>query len=266
MKKNLLLGLLIGISIAVFADKTAVPAAIYLQNLPGERIGEWTDQQIIADLQAQGMIVITHDCSSLPKTSPELETAILEWHRTLANHLTDYDTDTTTIESRSMYFIPEGYTYRKEAVWNFVDHGADGSLEYIMRKYNQYVVPNLGRDSAFVYTDMLTRTGEQIDYNLYVDIIYPTGTATKQVPLLINHSSSDYRQNQTRPEAAKNTIYRTIYQLGCLTTGYAFANMDHCYNPVARDVVYKYFDDGYTLDDWMAWLAIRHVFVTCAVT
>ena len=250
MKRNLLLGLLIGISMAVFADKTAVPAAIYLQNLPGERIGEWTDQQIIADLQAQGMIVITHDCSSLPKTSPELETAILEWHRTLANHLTDYDTDTTTIESRSMYFIPEGYTYRKEAVWNFVDHGADGSLEYIMRKYNQYVVPNLGRDSAFVYTDMLTRTGEQIDYNLYVDIIYPTGTATKQVPLLINHSSSDYRQNQTRPEAAKNTIYRTIYQLGCLTTGYAFANMDHCYNPVARDVVYKYFDDGYTLDDW----------------
>ena len=250
MKRNLLLGLLIGLSMAVFADKVAVPAAIYLQNLPGERVGEWTDQQIIADLQAQGMIVITHDCSSHPTTSPELETAILEWHRTLAGHLTDYDTDTTTIESRSMYFIPEGYTYRKVAVWNFVDHGADGSLEYIMRKYNQYVVPNLGRDSAFVYTDMLTRTGEQIDYNLYMDIIYPTGNASKQVPLLINHSSSDYRQNQTRPEAAKNTVYRTIYQLGCLTTGYAFVNMDHCYNPVARDVVYKYFDDGYTLDDW----------------
>lgn len=250
MKRNLLLGLLIGFSMGVFADKEPVPAAIYLQNLPGERIGQWTDQQIIADLQAQGMIVITHDCSAYPTTSPELETAILEWHRTLAGHLTDYDTDTTTIESRAMYFIPEGYTYRKVAVWNFVDHGADGSLEYIMRKYNQYVVPNLGRDSAFVYTDMLTRTGEQIDYNLYVDIIYPTGTATKQVPLLINHSSSDFRQSQTRPEADKNTVYRTIYQLGCLTTGYAFANMDHCYNPVARDVVYKYFDDGYTLDDW----------------
>ncbi len=250
MKRNFLLGLLVGLSMAVFADKTAVPAAIYLQNLPGERVGEWTDQQIIADLQAQGMIVITHDCSSYPTTSPELETAILEWHRTLAGHLTDYDTDTTTIESRAMYFIPEGYTYRKVAVWNFVDHGADGSLEFIMRKYNQYVVPNLGRDSAFVYTDMLTRTGEQIDYNLYMDIIYPTGNASKQVPLLINHSSSDYRQNQTRPEAAKNTVYRTIFQLGCLTTGYAFANMDHCYNPVARDVVYKYFDDGYTLDDW----------------
>ena len=250
MKRNLLLGLLIGLSMAVFADKIAVPAAIYLQNLPGERVGEWTDQQIIADLQAQGMIVITHDCSGHPTTSPELETAILEWHRTLAGHLTDYDTDTTTIESRSMYFIPEGYTYRKVAVWNFVDYGADGTLEYIMRKYNQYVVPNLGRDSAFVYTDMVTRTGEQIDYNLYMDIIYPTGAASKQVPLLINHSSSDYRQNQTRPEAAKNTVYRTIFQLGCLTTGYAFANMDHCYNPVARDVVYKYFDDGYTLDDW----------------
>ena len=61
---------------AVFADKTAVPAAIYLQNLPGERVGEWTDQQIIADLQAQGMIVITHDCSSYPTTSPELETEL----------------------------------------------------------------------------------------------------------------------------------------------------------------------------------------------
>ena len=247
---KLFIFLCVGCCIAAYAEKKLVPVAIYMQNLPCERIGQWTDEQCIADLQAQGMIVITHDCSSYPTTSPELETAILEWHRTLAGHLTDYDTDTTTIESRSMYFIPEGYTYRKVAVWNFVDHGADGSLEYIMRKYNQYVVPNLGRDSAFVYTDMLTRTGEQIDYNLYMDIIFPTGNASKQVPLLINHSSSDYRQNQTRPEAAKNTVYRTIFQLGCLTTGYAFANMDHCYNPVARDVVYKYFDDGYTLDDW----------------
>ena len=110
MKRYFLLGLLVGLSMAVFADKEPVPAAIYLQNLPGERVGEWTDQQIIADLQAQGMIVITHDCSSYPTTSPELETAILEWHRTLAGHLTDYDTDTTTIESRAMYFIPEGYT------------------------------------------------------------------------------------------------------------------------------------------------------------
>lgn len=247
---KLFIFLCVGCCIAAYAEKKLVPVAIYMQNLPCERIGQWTDEQCIADLKAQGMIVIPHDCSEHPTTSPELETAILEWHRTLAGHLTDYDTDTTTINSKSMYFIPEGYTYRKIAVWNFVDHGADGSLEYIMRKYNQYVVPNLGRDSAFVYTDMLNRKGEQIDYNLYMDIIYPTGTSSKQVPLLINHSSSDIRQNQTNPEADKNTVYRTIYQLGCLTTGYAFANMDHCYNPVARDAVYKYFDDGYTLDDW----------------
>ena len=51
MKRYFLLGLLVGLSMAVFADKEPVPAAIYLQNLPGERVGEWTDQQIIADLK-----------------------------------------------------------------------------------------------------------------------------------------------------------------------------------------------------------------------
>ena len=237
-------------AVQLYAEKVAVPAAVYLQNLPCPRIGAWSDSACIADLRAQGMIVICHDCSGYAHTSPELETSILEWHRTLASHLTDYDTDTTTINSKMMYFVPEGYTYRKAAVWNFVDHGADGSLEYIMRKYNQYVVPNLGRDSAFVYTDMVNRKGEPIDYNLYLDVVFPTGEASKQVPLLINHSSSDMRQSSFRPEATKNTVYRAIFQIGALTTGYAYACLDHCFNPVARDVVYQYFDDGYTLDDW----------------
>ena len=247
---KLFIFLCVGCCIAAYAEKDAVPVAIYMQNLPCERIGQWTDEQCIADLKAQGMIVIPHDCSEHPTTSPEFEDSFLTWYRTLASTLTNYDTDTTTGEERLIYFIPAGYTYRCVPVWNFVEHGADGSLEYMMVRYNKYVVPDLGRDSAFVYTDMLTRTGEQIDYNLYVDIVYPTGAASKQVPLLLNHSSSDLRQSNFRPSAALKTMYRAIFQVGCLASGYAYANMDHCYNPVARDAVYKYFDDGYTLDDW----------------
>src|SRR5690606_15152076 len=49
------------------------------------------------------------------------------------------------------------------------------------------------------------------------------------------------------PTAKKELAYRTIFPLGFLTSGYAFVNLDHCYNPLARRALYQHFGQ-YSLD------------------
>lgn len=250
MKKTLLSIVAFCFATMLLAQVQTKPVAVYLQNLPCARIGSLSDSEIKTQLENNGFYVLPLDCSTFPKTSPELETALVEWYKTLPSQCSTYETESLKLDLNNIYFIPEGYTYDKVAVWNIVEHGADGSLEYIIKTYNKEIVPVYGKDSAFVYTDMVDKSGNQLDYNMYVDIIYPSGTAAKQVPLLLNHSSNSPRQSPFNPTKANQVVYRTIFQLGFLTTGYAYANMDHCFNPVARNDVYKYFDNGYTLDDW----------------
>jgi len=233
----------------LWAEKKAVEVAVYLHHLPCQRLGEESDEACMARLQQQGFMVIPLDCSQFPPTSPELETALVRWHSRLKHTLSTYDTDSTTGDFNSIYYIPEGYAFDRVAVWNIAQHGAEGSMDYILNTWNKYIVPRFCRDSAFAYTDMVDKYGQALDYNLYVDIIYPSGHATQSVPLLLTFAGNSPRQNPYRPNQALPKVYTAIFQLGFLTTGYAYAIMDHCYNPLARNDVWKYFDD-YTLDHW----------------
>ena len=229
--------------------ETKVPVAVYLEHLPSARIGQWSDEQIITDLQSKGFYVLPLDCSAFPSTSPELETTLVEWCRTLPQWLEMHNPDSLSFSLDDIYYIPEGYTYDKVAVWNILEHGAEGTIEHIIDTWNQYIVPRFNRDSVSDYSEMVDKHGSVLDYNLYLDIIYPSGKATRSVPLLLTHAGNAPRQNPYRPNQGIKDIYGVIFQLGFLTTGYAYAIMDHCYNPLARNDVYKYFDD-YTLDHW----------------
>ena len=228
--------------------KKSKPVALYLQNLPIERLGSWTDQQIIDSLRNMGFIVATKDCSGMPATSPELETSLVEWYKTVPTYLKAFETDSEKCDLNNIYMIPAGYMYAKIAVWNIVDHAADGTLEYIINTWNEEIVPAYHKDSAHVYTDMVDQQGHQLDYNLYLDLIYPSGTSTKQVPLLINHASNSPRQGGSFYPSGGGANC-SIFPFGFMTTGYAFGNLDHCYNPLARGDVYKYFNK-FTLDDY----------------
>lgn len=228
--------------------KSKKPVALYLQNLPIERLGSWTDKQIIDSLKNMGFVVVTKDCQGMPTTSPQLETALVDWYKTVPNLLKNYESDSVSCDLNNIYMIPEGYMYAKIAVWNIVDHAADGTLEYIVNTWNEEIVPAFGKAPATVYTDMTDQDGNQLDYNLYLDLIYPSGTSSKQVPLLINHASNSPRQGGSFYPSGGGANC-SIFPFGFMTTGYAFANLDHCYNPLARADVYKYFNK-FTLDDY----------------
>ena len=250
MKK--LITVIMSLSLALFcmAEPVKKPVVFYLKNLPQERIGEWTDEKIKGDLEAEGYIVIEVDCSSYPKTSPELEEALVQFHINCKNVYSSYENAYQVVDIDNVHYVPEGYTIKKNIpVWNIKDHGADGSLEYIMKQWNNVIVSKHGVDPVTSPEQMTNPDGSPLDYNLYLDIIYPSGNASAKVPLLMNHSSNSPRWRPFAPEQKTEVIYRNMFPIGFLTTGYAFANIDHCFVPLARGETWGYFD-AYTLDDW----------------
>lgn len=226
------------------------PVAFYLENLPGERIGEYSDERIISDLQDDGFVVIEVDCSRYPQTSPELENALVEFHKNSPEVYSKYETADIEIDPDYIFYVPEGYTItRNIPVWNIEENGADGSVERVMDTYNSVIVPKFGVEPVTDPEQMKNPDGSDIDWNLYIDIIHPSGNASKDVPLLLNFSSNSPRMVPFSPLKTEEVVYRSIFPMGFMTTGYAWANADHCYNPLARGESWGYFDQ-YTLEDW----------------
>ena len=244
MKKLLTAFLLLSV-ILCNAEPVAKPVALYLKNLPVERIGEWTDAQIKADLESKGFIFIEHDCSSYPTDAEGLRLALTEYYAGFGSELAKYETAEVTADQYAIFCVPEGYTVTMEIpIWNIKDHGAEGSLDKIVKTWNDYIVKDYGVDPVTSVDQMYGKDGKPVDLNLYLDIVHPSGKASKNVPLLFNFSSADRRMKVYRPENGRNGI-----PLGFLTTGYAFASADHCYNPLAKAHVYKYYE-WYSLEDW----------------
>ncbi len=252
MKKNItaiiLLTFLSGIQL--HAEKVLKPVAFYLKNLPIERIGTETDEKVINDLKADNFLVVEVDCSAYPQTSPGLEEALVLFHENCPKLLSSYEDENTQIDYNTVFYVPEGYTItRNIPIWNIREHGAEGSLQRVMQTYNDVVAPKFKIPTVTKPEDMVGPAGQPIDYNLYMDIVHPTGNATQKVPLLLNFASNYPRMNPFTPKGGKEGIHSCIFYIGCLTTGYAFANVDHCYNPLSKVDYYGYFDQ-YTLDDW----------------
>ncbi len=232
------------------AQKTLKPVVFYLQNLPQERIGSLTDAVIIDSLQRQNFLVIPVDCSSFPRTSPGLEDRLITFHKASPTLLATYATATVEADLDNIYYVPEGHIlHYKIPIWNILDHGSEGITNRIMDTWNKEIVQTFGVSPVTSPEQMYDKFGNPIDYNMYMDLIYPSGTATKEVPLVINFSSNSPRQKPFNPTGTNEVVYRSIFPFGFLTTGYAWANADHCYNPLARAEVWEYFD-RYTLEDW----------------
>ena len=238
--------------------QTLKPVVFYLKNLPVQRIGEWSDKQIRTALEADGILVIDVDCSTYPTTSPELEEALVAFHKKIPSLLASYESETVKPDLETVFYVPEGYMLtRNIPVWNFEEHGADGTLERVMNIYNDYIVSHFDVAPVTSPDEMVVPGGKPIDWWLRMDIVHPSGHASKQVPLLLNFSSNSPRQVPFDPTGASDElIYRSIFPLGFLTTGYAWATADHCYNPLARGETYGYFDQ-YSLEDWNGLSAVR---------
>lgn len=229
------------------AEPVEKPLAFYLKNLPQTRIGEMSDDAIIADLKARDFIVIEVDCSSFPKTSPELEVALTEWYRTSSSVYSEYESDDAIVDIKRVFCIPEGYTVTTDIpIWSIETHGADGSLQKVVNTWNEYIVKDKGQEPVTDYTQMKNPDGSPIDWYLRMDIVHPSGSTATKVPLVMNFASSSARMKTLRPDT---TTDRNIFPLGFLTSGYAFACADHCYNPLAKDETWGYYS-WYSLEDW----------------
>lgn len=237
------------IRINPFFGQDRKPVVFYLQNLPYERIGTENDVTIVDSL-SQNFHVIPVDCSTFPRTSPELEERLTLFHIESPAILSEYYSQ-NEIESLEIFYVPEGYMLETQIpVWSLKEHGAEGTIQRIMDTYNNEIVNKYGVTPVNNPDEMVDKQGKPIDYNMYMHIIYPSGFSQKKVPLIMNFGTLSPRQigfNPIKPRLA--TIYRNIFPLGFLTTGYAWAHVDHCYNPLARDEVWGYFD-RYSLEDW----------------
>ena len=257
---NILVVFCLLVSVTLSAQKTPKPVIFYLQNLPQERIGTEMDAVIIDSLQRQNFWVIPVDCSTFPRTSPELETHLIAFHKETPTLLATYATATEEADLNNIYYVPEGHILKpKIPIWNILDHGVEGLINRIMDTWNKEIVDRFAVAPVTDPNDMYDKNGNPIDYNMYMDLIYPSGTPAIDVPLVINFSSNSPRQNPFRPNATNEVVHRNMFPFGFLTTGYAWANVDHCYNPLARTDVWAYFD-RYTLEDW-AGLALVTAYV-----
>lgn len=248
------------VSITLSAQKIPKPVVFYLQNLPHERLGTETDAAIIDSLQNQNFWVIPVDCSTFPQTSPELEDRLVLFHKASPALLATYATATEEADLDNIYYVPEGHILKPNIpIWNILDHGVDGLINRIMDTWNKEIVETFGVPPVTSPEQMYDKRGNPIDYYMRMDLIYPSGTATTEVPLVINFSSNSPRQKPFNPTGTNEVVYRNMFPFGFLTSGYAWANVDHCYNPLARTEVWTYFD-RYTLEDW-AGLALVTAYV-----
>lgn len=235
---------------AATAQKTPRLVVFYLQNLPHERIGTLTDEVIIDSLRRQNFWVIPVDCSSFPRTSPELEERLVIFHKASPAFLATYATTTEEADLDNIYYVPEGHIlHYKIPIWNIKDHGAEGTVDRIMDIWNKEVVEKFGVPPVTSPEQMYDKHGNPIDYNMHMDLIYPSGSPVKDVPLVINFASNSPRHKPFNPTNINQVVYRNMFPFGFLTSGYAWASADHCYIPLGRHDVWTHFSRG-SLDDW----------------
>lgn len=239
------------------------PVVFYLKNLPGPRIGTDSDRDILRDLKKQGFLVEEVDCSRFPKQSPELEVALTEFHIESPKLLEKYEKQGVQIDYGTILYVPAGYRVACNIpVWNIVKYGPPHILDYVLEIYNTAVVKKFKVPKVQSVDQIISLEGRPLDYNLYIDFIYPSGKPKQKVPLLLNFSSNAPRFYPFSPKATREVAYRAIFPIGFLTSGYAFANLDHCFIPTSKRGVFGH-TIPYSLDRYtgVAYItsAIRYI-------
>ena len=231
----------IPVSLDVYTkDKAAeaAPVILYVINHSMERAGTESDVDILTDLLNEGYIVVTMDYKNNPAAvSPGLDWSIHKL-RTSMNSNGTY-LQGLSYQKGETYVLPAGCRIMRDVLYFSIDESAScGTFEYIVKVWNEYVVPNFGEEydlsEADDITDCVKPDGTPIDLDLKMDIIYPS-KPEKAVPVFMLAASSEARNNST---TANNRPHHT----GFLMRGYACVCYDHEYIPMARDDHYGYFN------------------------
>jgi len=242
-----------------FVDKRSTspqqaPVIVYVKGLATERLGQESDLSILSDYIEQRYIVISIDYGADARAvSPAIDGdlhgilgAIYGMEKEGKSPLVG-DLGLVPTPARCFY-LPSGYRVATDLVyWEVDKHGSHGTMKRVVRAYNEEVVGKkgrhhvAGRSLAKTPADLIDRDGGPLDCKLRMDIIYPSQAAQK-APLIFWISTLTTRAPSSFPSG-----YRP-HMTGFPMRGYAYAIIDHCYNPVALH--YGHFKGGYSLDNF----------------
>ena len=227
-------------------DEWETPQVIvYLKNKAWERIGQESDESILTDYLEQRYIVVTADYGKDARAvSPGFDKDLNEIFRGIYGHQTASLLKDLNLKPKEYrcFFLPEGYRVATDLVyWDIAKHGAHGTLEFIMKSYNEDIVPKVpGLKPVTDPMQMVDRKGEPFDFTVKMDIVYPS-QPKKKLPVIIHSETLSARNPNERPHNF------SPHFAGFLTRGYVYAVMAHCFNPCVN----HYFHFGkFTLDHW----------------
>ena len=218
---------------------------VYLKNSAWDRIGQESDFSILSDYIQKKFIVITIDFGNDKlAVSPRFDKDLHEIFKAVYGYKTESllkDLDIIPMEYRC-FFLPEGCRLATNLVyWEIDKHAVYGTLEYIMKSYNEDIVPKLpGLKVASSPKDMVDRKGNPFDFSVKMDIVYPS-QAKKKLPAVIYSAWQAARNPNGEP------IGYLPHFAGFTTRGYVYIVMGHCYNPC---VVHYFHYIKFTLDQW----------------
>ena len=217
---------------------------LYVKNRAWERIGSEEDLSILQDYVNQKFIVVTLDLGNTPEAvSPAIDWDIHLLYRAMFGYQTPSILRAIKLEPKPvrLFVLPEGYRVATDLTyWEIDRHGAYGTLEYIMKTYNEEIVPKIkdkdpdapALQPATSPSDMIDRQGKPFDYRIKMDIVYPS-QAGKKCPVFV------YSDTQS----TRNTHHQYLFPL----RGYVYVVMGHCFNPC---VTHYWHFINFTLDHW----------------
>jgi len=218
---------------------------VYVMNKAWDRIGQESDLSILNDYIKNKFIVITADFGRNPDAkSPDFDFDLHDIFRAVYGYKTESllkDIKLLPKEYRC-FFMPGGYRVATNLpYWEMDKHGVYGTLEYVMKSYNEDIVPKVpGLKQVSSPSEMVDRNGNPFDFSVRMDIVYPS-MATKKLPVIF-HSETISTRNAN--EQARD---HTAHFLGFAMRGYVYVIMGHCFNPCVNH--YFHFIK-FELDHW----------------
>ena len=214
---------------------TDTTVLIYVLGYNGERIGTEKDIDILRDLLDEGYVVITMDYLDDPRaTVPEIVWSVQKTRMAPSKYLPGFK-----FAAKGVMVLPSGYRILRDVHFFKLDeNGYKGINEYIVEVWNgeKFQTAKLskipkGYETATKIEDCVKPDGSPIDFNLRLDIVYPSmSTRETEVMLLASSSETRFSANAVRP-----------LDIGALFNGYTFACYEHSYIPMSRNDHYGYF-------------------------
>jgi len=221
------------LKIYFFGTRTENPdgdeVIVYLKNKAWDRIGQESDLSILRDYIQKKFIVITVDYG---KETNAVSTHFDKDLHDLLKGVYGFKTESLLKDINLMpkdfrcFFLPEGYRVATNLVyWEIDKHGVYGTLEFIMKSYNDGIVPKYpGLKSVTSPAEMVDRKGNPFDYKIKMDIVFPSHPK-KKLPVIFLSETMSTRNPNDQPS---NYV---PHFAGFTTRGYVYVTMGHCFNP-----------------------------------